>query len=57
MMVTITRAIRDIPAPLKDYRADLSADFCETIDQLLKKKPALRPSNLKALLAKAGTRP
>lgn len=56
-MVTITRAVRDIPAPLKDHRADLSADFCETIDQLLKKKPALRPSNLKALLAKAGTRP
>jgi serine/threonine protein kinase len=56
-MVTITRAVREIPAPLKDYRSDLSADFCETIDQMLKKKPALRPSNLKILLAKAGARP
>ena len=56
MMVTVNRAVRDIPAPLKDYRADLAADFCETIDQLLKKKPSLRPGNLQALLVKAGTR-
>jgi serine/threonine protein kinase len=55
-MVTITRAITEIPSPLRDHRADLSADFCDTIDQLLKKKPALRPANLKALLAKAGSR-
>lgn len=56
-MTTITRAIKDIPAPLKDQRSDLSADFCGTIDQMLKKLPSLRPGNLKVLLAKAGTRP
>jgi serine/threonine protein kinase len=53
-IVTISRAVNEIPSPLRDHRADLPADFCETIDQLLKKKPSLRPSNLKALLAKAG---
>lgn len=53
-LVTISRAVHDIPAPLHSHRADLDSGFCETIDQLLKKKPSLRPANLKALLAKAG---
>ncbi len=53
-MLTISRAIREIPSPLKDHRPDLSSEFCDTIDQLLKKRPSLRPANLETLLAKAG---
>jgi len=53
-IITITRAVTEIPVPLKTYRPDLPSDFCDTIDQLLKKKPSLRPSNLKVLIAKAG---
>ena len=56
-MVTISRAVHEIPAPLYKHRPDLPTNFCDTIDQLLKKKPSLRPANLKALLAKAGSPP
>jgi len=47
---TLTRILYDRPKPLKDLRSDLPEDFCETIDQLLKKLPALRPSNIDKLV-------
>ena len=50
MMRTISRALRQPATPLATHRPDLSASFCQIIDQMLKKKPALRPSNLKALI-------
>lgn len=48
---TITRALREPAKPLKENRADLSNSFCALIDQMLRKKPALRPSNLERLIA------
>lgn len=50
-LTTISRAINEPPKPLKSFRADLSDDFCQTIDQLLRKKPALRPGNMSRLMA------
>ena len=50
MMRTISRALHQHAASLTQLRPDLSADFCRTIDQMLKKKPALRPANLNMLI-------
>lgn len=50
MIRTISRALRKPPCPFSQFRGDLSVDFRRTIDQMLKKKPALRPSNLDALI-------
>lgn len=50
-LATISRAISEPPKPLKSYRPDLSDGFCQTIDQLLRKKPALRPGNMTRLIA------
>lgn len=52
-LITISRALRDIPSPLQGIRDDLPEAFCGVIDQLLKKRPALRPANLQALLKAA----
>ena len=48
---TVTRALREPANPLRQHRADLSDEFCMLIDQMLKKRPALRPSNLERLIA------
>ena len=50
LMRTISRALHQPATPLQTYRADLPAAFCQIIDQMLKKKPALRPANLNALI-------
>jgi serine/threonine-protein kinase len=47
---TITRALRIPARPVNEHRDDLSIEFCSIIDQLLKKKPALRPANLDSLI-------
>ena len=49
-MQTISRALHQPAELLSKFRPDLSADFCQTIDQMLKKKPALRPANLNLLI-------
>jgi serine/threonine protein kinase len=46
---TITRALHDLPPPLHSLRSDFSEPFCSLIDQLLRKKPMLRPGNLEQL--------
>lgn len=46
---TVTRAIRQHPKSLGDLRGDYSPQFVNLIDQLLKKKPALRPANLQQI--------
>jgi serine/threonine protein kinase len=46
---SVTRAISQTPILLKVPRPDFSNEFCEIIDQMLKKKPALRPGNLTRL--------
>ncbi len=49
-MLTVTRALRLAPKSLGAVRRDFSPDFVRLIDQLLKKKPALRPANLTRLI-------
>ena len=51
---TISRALHQQPKQLASLRPDLSAEFCQTIDQMLKKKPALRPANLTLLINRMG---
>lgn len=48
---TVTRALHQPAKPLRDLRTDFTPAFCQLIDQLLKKKPALRPANLDWLIA------
>ncbi len=50
LMHTISRALHQPATPLANHRNDLSPGFCQIIDQMLKKKPALRPANLKVLI-------
>ena len=50
MMRTISRALHQPATPLVTHRPDLSLSFCQIVDQMLKKKPALRPANLNALI-------
>jgi serine/threonine protein kinase len=50
LMHTISRALHQPATPLAAHRPDLSPGFCQVIDQMLKKKPALRPANLTALI-------
>lgn len=49
-MRTISRALHQAAIPLQDARPDFSPEFCRLIDQLLKKKPSLRPANLDWLI-------
>ena len=52
MMRTISRALHQPAESLAKLRPDLSAGFCQMIDQMLKKKPALRPANLNSLISR-----
>lgn len=47
---TIYRIAHQIPIPLNQHRPDLQESFCSHIDQLTRKIPALRPSNLERLI-------
>ena len=47
---TLYRIRTQTPEPLRELRPDLPPDFCGLVDQLMKKLPALRPSNIRALL-------
>jgi len=49
---TLLRILTVNPIPLISYRQDLPEPFCRIIDQLIKKIPALRPSNIEALIKK-----
>ncbi len=49
LMSTISRALHKPPIPLASFRPDLPERYCNMIDSLLKKKPVLRPANLKML--------
>jgi serine/threonine protein kinase len=51
LIQTVSRALRQPPRSLKKDRPDFSDSFCATIDQMLKKKPMLRPSDLWSLIA------
>ena len=47
---TYLRVLHQEPARLATFRGDLSPGLCALIDQLIKKKPALRPGNLGVIL-------
>jgi serine/threonine-protein kinase len=51
-VTTMYRIATRKPYPLASHRPDLPTSFCEIIDQLIRKKPMLRPSNLDELLEK-----
>ncbi len=51
---TVTRALRQLPDSLAKHRPDFSKRFVRLIDQLLKKRPALRPANLDHLIRETG---
>ena len=50
LIQTLSRIAQQAPRALKAERPDFSDGFCRIIDQMLKKKPALRPANLDRLL-------
>ncbi len=49
---TVSRLLRERPKPLRSVAPALSIPFCSMIDQMLRKQPALRPSNITAMLAR-----
>lgn len=51
LIQTISRALHQPPRRFRDERPDFSESFCDLVDQMLKKKPQLRPSDLNALIA------
>jgi len=54
LIATLSRIIQESPKSLREYRNDLSPFIIGTIDQMLKKIPALRPSNINLLIDKLG---
>lgn len=54
LIATVSRAVKIPAAPLKAVRPDLSDDFCDMIDKLLNKIPALRPGNMAMLMKRIG---
>lgn len=52
VMVTLSRIAREPPKHMSEFRNDLSPFLTDTVDQMLKKMPALRPANLTALISK-----
>jgi len=49
---TLYNALKKAPKPLREVRKDLSQDLCSLVDQMLKKTPALRPSNLAQIISR-----
>jgi eukaryotic-like serine/threonine-protein kinase len=47
---TLYRIKTQRPKPLRELRGDLPTEMCSTIDQLMRKLPALRPANLDQLI-------
>jgi serine/threonine protein kinase len=47
---TMFRIMHMKPVPLIDHRPDLPKAFCQMIDGMIRKKPALRPSNIERTL-------
>lgn len=52
---TVSRLLRERAKPLRSVAPVLSTPFCSMIDQMLRKQPALRPSNIPAMLAQLET--
>jgi serine/threonine protein kinase len=52
LLTTLSRITKETPKALKDFRPDLAPWFCQMVNRMLKKLPALRPANLDALIAR-----
>jgi serine/threonine protein kinase len=52
---TVSRLLRERAKPLRSVAPALSIPFCSMIDQMLRKQPALRPSNIPTMLAQLET--
>jgi len=50
LITTLSRIVRFAPKSILEYRKDLSPALAQVINQMLKKIPALRPSNLNKLI-------
>lgn len=50
LIATLSRIVRESPKSLGEYRSDLTPFLIGTVDQMLKKIPALRPSNINLLI-------
>lgn len=51
LIKTLSRIAKESPVPLKKYRSDIDEPLAKIIDQMMKKIPALRPSNINRLLS------
>jgi len=52
LITTFSRALKQMPKKLSELRTDLAPGLCDVIDQMLKKKRALRPTNINAVIKK-----
>lgn len=50
LVTTLSRVLSESSPPLETVRNDLSKRFCQLVDSMLKKIPALRPANLNLLI-------
>lgn len=50
LITTLSRIVRESAPSLRAFRPDLSSTITGTVDQMLKKIPALRPSNINMLI-------
>jgi serine/threonine-protein kinase len=57
LVTTLSRILRERPKPLARFRPEFSPVILRTVDQMLKKWPALRPANLDELIARLEVRP
>jgi len=57
LVTTLSRILRERPKPLGQFRPEFSPVVLRTVDQMLKKWPALRPANLEELIARLEVRP
>jgi serine/threonine protein kinase len=51
---TIYRILNSRPTPLSELRPDYPLQYCQIIDQLIRKTPALRPSNIEGVIKTIG---
>lgn len=51
---TLSRILNETPLKITEFRSDIPADTAKTINDLLKKRPSLRPANFALLKRKFG---
>lgn len=56
LVTTLSRILRERPKPLGQFRPEFSPVLLRTVDQMLKKWPALRPANLEEMIVRLEAR-